>query len=189
MTQDLTANLPATTAPKDPCPLHFRDLPDGKLKQVTPPEEAAAAVKQMLGIEDSSTLATRLHSQVVSVMQAVGHGPVKASDINDASALLAQIGPKDAVEGMLAVQMIGAHSAAMRCLSLASQDDQTFEGREVNYNRAVKLMRVYSAQVEALNKHRNKAKQTVVVKHVHVHEGGQAIVGSVSQGEGGGGTS
>jgi len=72
-------------------------------------------------------------------------------------------------------------------LSLASQDEKTFEGREAYHNRAVKLLRVYTAQIEALTRYRNKAKQTVVVKHVHVHEGGQAIVGSVSQGEGGGG--
>jgi hypothetical protein len=167
--------------------LRFRDREDGGLDQVTPPEEASAAVKQMLGIWDSSTLATRLHGQVVSVMKAVGRGKVKASDINDASALLAQIGPADAVEGMLAVQMIGAHSAAMECLGRASLDEQTFEGREVNYNRAVKLMRVYAAQVEALNRHRNKAKQTVEVRHIHIHEGGQAIVGNVTQREGGGG--
>jgi len=94
--------------------MEFRDRDDGGFDQVTPPEEAAVAVKQMLGIESSSTLGTRLHSQVVSVMRALGHGEVKASDINDASALLAQIGPKDAVEGMLAVQMTGANSAAMR---------------------------------------------------------------------------
>ena len=45
-------------------------------------------------------------------------------------------------------------------------------------------MRSYAAQVETLNRYRNKAKQTVIVRHVHVHEGGQAIVGNVAQGRG-----
>jgi len=33
--------------------------------------------------------------------------------------------------------------------------------------------------LEALNKHRGKGQQKVTVEHVHVHEGGQAVVGNV----------
>jgi hypothetical protein len=36
--------------------------------------------------------------------------------------------------------------------------------------------------MEALRKHRNGGNQKVVVEHVHVHNGGQAIVGNVSHG-------
>jgi len=39
-------------------------------------------------------------------------------------------------------------------------------------------------QVEALDKHRRKGQQTVVVEHMHVNDGGQAIVGGVSNGRG-----
>jgi len=38
--------------------------------------------------------------------------------------------------------------------------------------------------LEALNKHRGKGQQKVTVEHVHVHQGGQAIVGHVAQGGG-----
>jgi len=48
-----------------------------------------------------------------------------------------------------------------------------------------KLARTFTSQVEALNRHRGKGQQKVTVEHVHVHEGGQAIVGNVSQGGGG----
>jgi hypothetical protein len=37
----------------------------------------------------------------------------------------------------------------------------------------------------ALNRHRGKGHQKVTVEHVHVHEGGQAIVGNVSTRSGG----
>jgi len=40
--------------------------------------------------------------------------------------------------------------------------------------------------MEALDRNRKKASQTVVVKHVHVHDGGQAIVGNIRGGGGGG---
>ena len=38
------------------------------------------------------------------------------------------------------------------------------------------------ALVEALNRHRGKGQQKVSVEHVHVHAGGQAIVGAVETG-------
>jgi hypothetical protein len=39
--------------------------------------------------------------------------------------------------------------------------------------------------LEALDKHRRGGNQKMTVEHVHVHEGGQAIVGNVNQGRGG----
>jgi hypothetical protein len=45
----------------------------------------------------------------------------------------------------------------------------------------VKLLRTFAAQTEALQRYRGKGQQKVTVEHVHVHTGGQAIVGSVSQ--------
>jgi hypothetical protein len=50
-----------------------------------------------------------------------------------------------------------------------------------------KLARTFASQVEALKKYRSAGEQTIKVQHVTVNEGGQAIVGNVSQG--GGGTS
>ena len=44
----------------------------------------------------------------------------------------------------------------------------------------MKLLRTYTAQVEALAKLRRGGEQTVRVEHVHVYPGGQAIVGSVT---------
>ena len=49
-----------------------------------------------------------------------------------------------------------------------------------------KLARTFTAQVEALRRHRKGGEQRVTVEHVTVIEGGQAIVGDVSHGPGGG---
>jgi hypothetical protein len=57
--------------------------------------------------------------------------------------------------------------------------DQTFEGREENLNQANKLSRTYATLLEALNRHRGKGQQKVPIEHVHVHNGGQAMVGNV----------
>src|SRR5262249_3645802 len=47
------------------------------------------------------------------------------------------------------------------------------------------LIRTFAAQTEALQRYRGKGQQKVTVEHVHVHTGGQAIVGAVSQSGGG----
>ena len=63
--------------------------------------------------------------------------------------------------------------------------DNSFDMRHGNLNSANKLSRTYAALVESLNRHRGKGQQKVTVEHVHVHEGGQAIVGSVESPGGG----
>src|SRR5262245_23500081 len=54
-------------------------------------------------------------------------------------------------------------------------------------NMAVKLLRTYVMQAEALAKLRRGGEQTIRVEHVHVYPGGQAVVGNVTTQSGGGG--
>src|SRR5262245_23372430 len=73
----------------------------------------------------------------------------------------------------------------MECYRRAMLGEQTLEGRCENLSQANKLARTYAVLLDALNRHRGKGRQKVTVEHVHVHEGGQAIVGNV-EGQGGG---
>ena len=70
----------------------------------------------------------------------------------------------------------------MECYRRAMIGEQSFEGRRENLSQANKLSRTYTTLLEALNRHRGKGQQKVTVEHVHVHEGGQAIVGNVEGG-------
>src|ERR1700678_1515446 len=117
---------------------------------------------------------------------------VKNSDKNEcdrqlsaAVAALIGIAPKGELEGMMAAQLIAAHNAAMECYRRAMIGEQTFEGRRENLSQANKLSRTYAALIEALNRHRGKGQQKVTVEHVHVHAGGQAVVGVVGTPGGG----
>lgn len=103
---------------------------------------------------------------------------------NNAIALLDELEPVDGPEAMLAAQMVAVHLAAMDCMARAMHPSQSFAGRELNLKHGAKLSRIYAEQVAALDKHRRKGQQTVTVEHVHVHEGGQAIVGNVAAKEG-----
>ena len=100
-------------------------------------------------------------------------------------AALIGIGPKDELEGMIAAQLLAAHNAAMECYRRAMLGEQTFEGRRENLGQANKLSRTYAVLLDALNRHRGKGQQKVTVEHVHVHSGGQAVVGMVETPGGG----
>jgi hypothetical protein len=96
--------------------------------------------------------------------------------------LLAAISPNDEFEGMLGAQLLASHNAAMECYRRAMIAEQTLEGRKENLGQANKLSRTHATLLEALNRHRGKGQQKVTVEHVHVHSGGQAIVGNVQGG-------
>ena len=86
---------------------------------------------------------------------------------------------------MIGAQLLAAHNAAMECYRRAMIHEQTFEGRREALSQANKLSRTYATLVEALNRHRGKGQQKVTVEHVHVHAGGQAVVGMVETPRGG----
>ena len=100
-------------------------------------------------------------------------------------AALVGIHPRDELESMMAAQLIAAHNAAMECYRRAMIGEQSFEGRRENLSQANKLSRTYATLLEALNRHRGKGQQKVTVEHVHVHAGGQAVVGMVGTPGGG----
>ena len=108
---------------------------------------------------------------------------------NKAITLLNGIQPQDEIEGMLAVQMIAVHNMAMETMKRGIFTDQTFQGTEALVNLATKMLRTFAAQMEALKRYRTGGQQKVIVEHVYVTAGGQAIVGVVNRGEGNSGKS
>lgn len=98
--------------------------------------------------------------------------------------MIESISPQNGLEAMLAVQMVSVHNIAMEMSGRAMLSEQTYEGVSENINRATKLMRTFTALMEALKRLRMGGKQTIQVQHVHVNEGGQAIVGDVKGGGG-----
>jgi hypothetical protein len=86
------------------------------------------------------------------------------------------IEPRDQIEAMLATQMAAVHTASMtfarRLAHVENIPQQDSAERAFN-----KLTRTFAAQMSALKEYRSKGEQKMSVQHVHVAEGGQAIVG------------
>ena len=101
-------------------------------------------------------------------------------------AVITGIEPRDQIEAMLAAQMAAVHMASMTFARRLAHVDNIpqQDSAERAFN---KLTRTFAAQVSALKEYRSKGEQKMTVQHVHVAEGGQAIVGNVNAPAEGGG--
>jgi hypothetical protein len=116
-------------------------------------------------------------NQIIDVAKPGARADEKAT--NAMIAGIAAMRPRDEAEAMLIAQMIATHELAMtfarrlkRIENIPQQDSAV--------NGLTKLTRTYAAQMEALKRYRSGGEQKMTVQHVHVAEGGQAIVGNVS---------
>ena len=93
------------------------------------------------------------------------------------------IKPQDELEGMMAAQLLACHNASMECFRRAMLKEQGFDIRMENLSQANKLTRSFATLISALGNYRGKGvtEQKVTVQHVHVSDGGQAIVGNVAK--------
>lgn len=99
---------------------------------------------------------------------------------NAALAFMTDVAPESAVEASLALQMYATHTVAMDMLQRCKQSTDRQALNEFA-NIATKMTRTFSGSLEALAKLRRNGEQ--VVRHVHVYEGGQAVVaGTINHG-------
>lgn len=108
-----------------------------------------------------------------------GGGPTDVA-VNGALAMIAAIGPQNEIEAALALQAACVHMAAMVMMARIGGGHGGDRRLPALGSTAAKLLRTYCAQIETLRRLRNGGEQKIVVEHVTVHEGGQAIVGAVS---------
>jgi hypothetical protein len=178
--QKMLAGMRAQLTEKPPAP---RITLKGRTLAPDHPDETIGYVRlcEAVGTHDTDFLLGLL-SQLCN---AASQGPEPDErGINFALAVIKGIEPRDQVEAMLAAQMAAVHNAIMtfarRLAHVESIPQQDSAERAFN-----KLTRTFAAQVEALQRYRGKGQQRVTVEHFHVHQGGQAIVGTVNPGGGG----
>jgi hypothetical protein len=149
------------------------------------PDDREGALKTIGGSQSDNWNNTLANQAVQALWVKNSDTKTRDKQLSATVAALVGIAPKDELEGMMAAQLIAAHNAAMECYRRAMIGEQTFEGRSENLNQANKLSRTWATLLEALNRHRGKGQQKVTVEHVHVHAGGQAVVGMVERPGGG----
>jgi hypothetical protein len=189
-----------------PSPGIVARIAEAKLRNAARPERPALEYK----IKDATTLETVITRDanetlldafgttskdfLVSELNRLSNSQLAAgqlhtgqTEMNAALAAIDGTRPENEMAAMLASQMAATHSLAMDMLGRTRRAG-TPEQMQAHGALATKLLRTFTAQTEALAKIKRGGEQTVRVEHVHVYQGGQAIVGAVSnrKGEGGG---
>ena len=137
-----------------------------------------------LGLKDNKALEYELFNQMFSFASESDKEHYEQYFLAQ-TGVLEEFDFKDHLERLLAVQMLGTHKLAVTCLARSQiYTDPCMVDKKLN--QANKLLRTFTAQLEALNRHRGKGQQKMTVEHVHVNQGGQAIIGPVNKKEGGG---
>jgi hypothetical protein len=159
---------------------------------VLSPDFGNASSHRIRQLDAFGTPSTDFASHSIGWLAAVarqhGNSIPTEKELNAALAVVDGVRPENEIEAMLAMQMFAAHEAAMEMIQRMRQAT-TMEAMQHYSTIATKMMRTYTTQVEALAKMRRGGNQTVRVEHVHVHAGGQAIVGAVTHPQQGGGCS
>jgi hypothetical protein len=93
------------------------------------------------------------------------------------------LAPQDEYEGQLVAQIVILHEHALEWLGRARRCEKV-DFSNIYLNGASKLLARHHETLDALFKYRRRGEQRVYVEHVHVHDGGQAIVGNVTPGGG-----
>ena len=143
-----------------------------------------SAASNILGTESTERAMHLLNQLAPTVQDLKGDDAAFFNRLAVAMNSIAEFKPRDEIERMLVTQMLSVHESSMECFRRAMMPGQSFEGRDMNLKHAERLTAIYARQVEALDKHRGKGKQKITVEHVHVHAGGQAIVGDVTAAKG-----
>jgi hypothetical protein len=141
------------------------------------PDELAG---HALLLDAMATASAEFMAVIVEQLVAAGGGEPDERLLNFMFTVIKGIESRDQLETMLAAQMAAVHVAAMRSANRLEMA-KGIEERDSAERAFNKLTRTFMSQMEALKRYRAGAEGKVTVQQVNVGEGGQAIVGNVTQ--------
>jgi hypothetical protein len=138
----------------------------------------AGSLAKVLGVANPEFVQGLL-GQLLQV-SARGRDKFDTADMHFTFGLIEGKKPTDELEMMQLTQMSAIHTALMKASGDLARAETVFE-REYLTRAVNQLARTHTAQLEAFNRYRSGIEQKVTVQNVSVAEGGQAIVGNVTQ--------
>jgi hypothetical protein len=173
----MSATIAATDQTKAAVVPRIKFLSQGFAIDHPDPETGEKLMANALGVTDREAMDGILRQLVEASVSGGSHDEVNLSFM---ISMVKSIRPRDSIEARLVAQMVSVHVMAMRCAHhLANADDLA---RHDSAARALgRLARTFPAQIEALNRHRSHGEPAITVQNVSVGDGGNAIVGNVTQ--------
>ena len=161
--------------------------PDPSLDHCLAPSSDRASLREAFGQTMSDEFVEVMLGKLVETLRPNPFDHLEEATLNAALALISSVQPRTELEALLAVQIVATGFSGLRFLRQSQHHmDEAFI--EVYGGYAMKLLRLEQELIQTLDRHRRGHKQTVEVRHVHLHEGAQGVFGIVNQKEDGRGT-
>ena len=146
--------------------------PDGQ------PRDWWERLKDALGTASGAFVEASLH-QLIAAARLPGSG-ISEIAVNASLAFIEGAKPQGEVECALVIQMACIHTATMAVLERLGGAHGPTRSITAMASAAARLTRAYTTQVETLRRLKSGGSQLVRVEHVHINEGGQAVIGAVA---------
>jgi hypothetical protein len=155
-----------------------RDPETGALDLVLPGDPTDKIMAKAILSKTCGTTHEDLWKQIIG-NAVLGLKPEQGEEqalVNVLIATMLEFEPNDPVEAMLISQVVILHRLAMRRLAAAAKERDP-EISLYRQNLAAKYLRLFRGQLQTFIRYRGGNKpQRIIVKHVHVHQGGQAVI-------------
>jgi hypothetical protein len=167
----------AATGPTNAATPRIKLLSHGFAIDHPDPEIGEQLMANALGVADRDAMDGILRQLVRA---SASGGNADEVNLSFMISMVKSLRPRDSVEAMLVAQMVSVHVMAMRCAQhLATADD--LAQHDSAAGALGRLARTFPAQIEALNRYRSHGEPAITVQNVSVADGGNAIVGNVTQ--------
>ena len=131
----------------------------------------------------SEEFADTMMGKVISGLRPNAYDLLEEVTLNAALATVASLRPESEIDALMCVQTVIAGFSALRMLEL-SQRNLSEENIAVYGGYANKLIKLQNDLLQTLDRRRRGNSQSIEVKHVHIHAGGQGVIGIVNHDDG-----
>jgi hypothetical protein len=188
---EVTENLPAP----------LKDTPDNGERRKAPPrvrkpsaihdqylapspdlDGYRARLREAFGYTMSNEFVDVMLGKVVEALKPTPWDNLEEATLNAALAIIASARCRSELEALIAVEIVATGFAGLRFLR-QSQKHMTEDYINTYGPYANKLLRLQLDLIQSLDRHRRGHKQTVEVRHLHIHSGAQGLVGIVNAGQ------
>jgi hypothetical protein len=139
------------------------------------PAEAEAEALALSGSR-SVLLADRLVEQVALCQPLPADEDSRNGRVAAAMDALKEMGARNAMEGMLAGQMVAVHNVGLALMGHAFRDGQSLKTVEVFLRQGTRAMALYTRQMELMARQRGRQRQSLRIEHERVDEDGRVSV-------------
>jgi hypothetical protein len=120
-----------------------------------------------------------LLGKLVEALRPSPHDQLEEATLNAGLAVIASMQPQSELQALLALEVIATGFSGLRFLRQSHRHmDEAFI--DVYGSYALKLLRLQGELIQVFDRHRRGNRQTVEVRHVHIHAGAQGVVGIVN---------